>query len=536
MDQLYLITHTNEILISQRFISLYNDIITSFVINDFMIENELTQNTTENQTQTMISLCIVQILLHAKQNKYNKIMIINTTIHNAHMIDMEHQAKSGSPICIFTVNNINYSYVLSYDIYDDLIFELSYFTSTIDELLMNRTKTERYEGIVSHCIDVANYLIQAPIDLSDNPDPIIDFRKVYLKQHMEAFIQKYTLQNDKIKLMEHMVQKYPYEYLKHNWTPYLKLDIDMYLYICVYLSQYDNFNIRAQPSNKDQYNTIYFDKSFYLKMYPCYCSVFKQPNDAFNHFIHHGVGEKLIPNEAIFELTKTQQQYMLKQLLSTIDERQAHCQAQRQAQCQSNDPIIYILTRTCDRPELFHSCVSSILSQQYPYLRHIVSYDNKSTYKYLQQYTHIYEMIDLTVQKCKIHPNEYIDYFYDLIMKREPGWVLVMDDDDMFMCDQALHYLKQYLINPKALITWMLYRSDKFIYPTNKQSPVVGEIGSCCYMYHTSMIQKHSWGPSGIGDFPCFRRLFARTKEHIYVDLPLTGVNYDNQVSGWSAM
>lgn len=535
MDQLYLITYTNEILISQRFISLYNDKITTFVINDFMIENELTQHVmktkTHQQKDILINLCMVQILLHAKQNKYNKIMILKTTIPHFHTIDLIHQANSTSPLCIFTINNINNSYVLSYDIYDELIFELSYFVITLDDILMTQTKTRIYESHISSYIDTANYLIQTPIDLSDNPNPIIDFRKVYLKQHMEAFIQKHTLHNDQIRLLEHMVQKYPYEYLKHNWTTYLKLDIDRYLYICTYLSQRDcliNFNICAQSSITDTYNTIYFDKDFYLKTYPCYCSVFKQQNDAFNHFINHGIGEKLIPNEAIFELTKSYQQYMLKQLLSTIDTYPI--------QCQSNDPIIYILTRTCDRPELFRSCVSSILSQQYPCLRHIVSYDNQTTYEYLQQYTHIYEMIDLTSQKCKIHPNEYIDYFYDRIMKRDPGWILVMDDDDMFMCDQALHYLKQFLINPKALITWMLYRSDKFIYPINKQSPIVGEIGTCCYIYHTSMIQRHSWGPSGIGDFPCFRRLFARTKEHIYIDLPLTGVNYDNQVSGWSAM
>jgi hypothetical protein len=180
--------------------------------------------------------------------------------------------------------------------------------------------------------------------------------------------------------------------------------------------------------------------------------------------------------------------------------------------------------------------VDSIVSQKYHNLRHIVSYDNLDTYQYVKEYPHIYKTVDLTAKKSKLHPNQYVDCLYDYLPKSEPGWVLVIDDDDKFMTDHALHYLKQYLTDPKRLIIWMLYRSDKFIYPNNKDLPVVGEIGSCCYLYHTSAIQRGYWGPSGIGDFIFFRRIFGRLKERIYVDLPLTGVNYQQHVSGWQAM
>jgi hypothetical protein len=169
-------------------------------------------------------------------------------------------------------------------------------------------------------------------------------------------------------------------------------------------------------------------------------------------------------------------------------------------------------------------------------IRHIVSYDNAATHEYVKTYHHIYDTVDLISKKSKIHPNEYFDYLYDHIPKNEPGWVLVLDDDDRFMTPKALQYLSGHLNDTKSLIIWMLYRVDKFIYPANKDAPIVGEIGSCCYMYHSTMIQKNSWGPGALGDFPCFKRLFSRLKNHVYIDLPLTGVNYDDQVSGWTAM
>ena len=136
----------------------------------------------------------------------------------------------------------------------------------------------------------------------------------------------------------------------------------------------------------------------------------------------------------------------------------------------------------------------SVLSQNYPQLRHIVSYDTDQTYQYVKDYPHISQLIDLRQKRGQTHPNLYIDFFYDQIKGQPTGWVLVLDDDDRFMTPHALHYLTQFMKSPDQLIIWMLYRSDKFIYPKDKNQPVVGEIGTCCYLYHTSMIQKNNWG------------------------------------------
>jgi hypothetical protein len=49
-------------------------------------------------------------------------------------------------------------------------------------------------------------------------------------------------------------------------------------------------------------------------------------------------------------------------------------------------------------------------------------------------------------------------------------------------------------------------------------------------------MKKGIWKPNGIGDFDFFSYLFDSTNEIFYVDFPLTGINYKEKISGWSAL
>lgn len=312
------------------------------------------------------------------------------------------------------------------------------------------------------------------------------------------------------------------------------MDFNHYLLLCWSILNHSYaisscFLIKPVSTNICNLNAIYFDHHFYLELYPCYQEHLKTSYEAYSHFTTHGIKEKLLPNRAIFTLIQASQSLLLQRRLATLP--------QSISSEPNQPPLIYILTRTYRREQLFKSCVDSLLSQHYPHLRHLVSYDDVETFQYLRQYSHIHKIIDLTSQKLlKMHPNQYIDCLYDVILSDNPGWVMVLDDDDCFTTNRALNYLQQFLIDPKSIVIWQLYRSDKMIYPIDKENPMVGEIGSCCYLYHSSMIQKGFWKPGGIGDFSFFQHLFQKTKTHTYVDYPLTGVNYVNQISGWTAM
>ena len=66
----------------------------------------------------------------------------------------------------------------------------------------------------------------------------------------------------------------------------------------------------------------------------------------------------------------------------------------------------------------------------------------------------------------------------------------------------------------------------------------MGEIASCGYLYHSSQIQLGYWHQGGQGDYPFYQMLFDSRQERfrIFLDIYLTGVNYETSISGWSAM
>jgi hypothetical protein len=454
-------------------------------------------------------------------HNYQQILIVNTSYGSNLDLPIEAQAQTQAHVIIYSDGCHNYAYRLKLpnQSYRTLLAEASYLLYSFEQIL-NSTE----HPIVLHVENNKNkesdkdvYVLNDPLK-PINWDFLISYRNDHLRQLMNRLDESNRLR------LAHIIDKYPYEQTKEDF----QLSLNNYLDLCLNLHRfnyYDRLKIRVKPTKTHDLSEIYFDRDFYFRMYPCYQTVLTRDNEPFQHFVNHGIKEKLLPNQTIFEMTRYCQDYLTQTLLNTVTPSSS-----------DNQPIIYILTRTCDRPQLFKSCVNSILNQHYPNLRHIVSYDNLTSYQYIKQYPHIHQMVDLTPYKSKIHPNLYLDYLYDHILKQPPGWVLVLDDDDKFMTDHALNHVKQYLVDFKTIIIWMLYRADKFIYPQDHSAPVVGEIGSCCYLYHTSTIHKGHWGGNAIGDFTFFRYLFHHVAKHQYIDLPLTGVNYQQQVSGWTAM
>lgn len=591
MDQLYTISKQNEINISRSLVSRYDEKLTPVIIDTNIHSNQLTKQilnhfekiksltfqdfnwqyymsryddidrhynkeTTwkhwctvgKTQNRNPINRCSIKspnelplmivmmyILLDAINKQYETIIIINLTFHVTYIIDFDLLSKyfNEKEGCIFSCDSSNCGYMLKRSTFETLLTELSFFIHDFDTLL--NTYNISYQIIdysITKCQDVDVYVIDDTLKIEKDCLPILNFREQYLIQQYDRFKEMNHLMETERNRLDYMLDKYPYDFIKMMWNQELDLNIDNYMYLCSHIHQFDYFTklkIQQPSTISHMCDTIYFSREYYLRIYPCYKGKFKNYNESFSHFINHGIGEKLIPNQAIFNLTQRCQEYLLNNMLSNIRIDSLPSKLE-------SEPVIYILTRTCDREKLFHNCVNSVLSQKYKNLRHIVSYDNQITYNYVKTYQHIYELIDLTSKKSKLHPNHYIDCLYDSLTNKEPGWVMVMDDDDKFMTSNAICYLKHYLTDPDIMVIWMLYRPDKFIYPVSKSCPCIGEIGSCCYLYHTSTIKKGFWGGTGIGDFTFFRHIFNKVPNHIYVDIPFTGVNYEDQISGWTAM
>ncbi len=503
-------------------------------------------------------ITLLTILSDAKQHQYQKIVIVDlkNQIENLDILLQTHQNDiSQHSIVILSQTHQASTYIIDISMYIYLLSELSYFIHTFDYILQFYDESHQNQTLV---IDYPKNIISKSHQTTNKPNyKSLEINHVQLVKliptyRLEYFMTNYTqychqsqLQPLEIQCLNQMICKCPYDWIKLRGSQLISLDFSHYLKLCIMLirRQLNTLQIINTP-NLLNFNSLVFNHDFYLDIYPCYKNLFKTSNESYQHYINHGQNEKLIPNEIIFKLIRTMQDYQLDQLLRT---NQLLKMSQLPTFYDSigfryyddkiqPKPLIYILTRTCNREQLFTECCESINQQLLVNVRHIVGYDNELTKNYVKSFKHIYKTLDLTAYKGKLHPNQYLDLFYEQIVQSTPGWVMVLDDDDKFMTNQALSILESYLTNINNLVIWMLYRPDKFIYPIHKDKPLVGEIASCCYLYHTSKIVKGHWGGNAIGDFDFFQYLFSNITNHIYIDLPLTGVNYKDKVSGWTAL
>lgn len=511
------------------------------------------------------SIAIIQALINAIDNKYENILIIHVN-HNKNImyadfqkvINEYHNVIQSKNICIFSYLQTPYAYLLKSSIFKWLLSEVSYFIYKFDEIIkmyirsydnqyqiFNHTSHSAMPNIDNFIYDKINTLPLLNTTGIDINKKVTSIRSIQFVAEYEQLLQNYTLTNDEITQINYIMCQLPYDSVKYKFNSHMDLNFYNYLKLLMNIINntfYQKIDIAQSTIDLYNFNTIYFDYEFYLQLYPCYKDIFKNQTEAYNHYLRQGAIEKLICNELIFELIQKNQEYLKHQMINNFDNKiqYDHLPILYDTTFMNYynhvKPLIYIITRTSNRENLFKECCDSILEQKFVNIRHIVSYDTESTKQYINQYTHIYKTIDLTTHKSKIHPNLYMDVIYEYLEQCEPGWVLILDDDDKLLSTYALYYMEQYMNNNNNLLVWMLYRPDKFIYPKNKENPIVGEIGSCCYIHHTSLIRKEIWQGTAIGDFSFFKYLFDKTTQHIYIDYPLTGINYKKKISGWSAM
>jgi hypothetical protein len=521
------------------------------------------------------NVALLTILIHAETNKFKKIVILEITkevgnISNFEQIIRSHQSViAQKPLVILSQAQQAYAYILDASIYSLFISELSLFIASFESIM------QIYEGSFNNQSVVFDYPRnreprQLPksnqklksghlaIDINSLSKAVSQARYRYYKTEYEKYINELNppLLISELLCLNQLMCKYAYDDIKYKFNAHISLKLLISLITQSYWVPTDtgdqsigDFKILKRATDIDRYGCVVFSHEFYLTLYPCYRTVFKNATDSYNHFINCGKKERLIGNELIFKLIKViqddQRDHLLHLVrsnhLKNVDSTQLSpifYDAHNRRYYGSDKPLFYVLTRTCNREALFAKCCESIAQQAFVNVRHVVGYDNEETKRYVRQYKHIYKNVDLIAKKGRLHPNQYIDTFYEQIEHSGPGWVMILDDDDQFMTNLALATLEPYTKNPNNLIVWMLYRPDKFIYPKDKKKPVVGEIASCCYLYHTSKLAKGKWGGNAIGDFYFFQHLFSQTQPEdvIYLDYPLTGVNYENQISGWAAL
>lgn len=528
-------------------------------------KNPLNRKSIRDTKDINYVLAMLEILNCASEANHKQILIIDSSDQkiqyanfNKVINDFE-DVISEKNLCIFSHNHNNYAYTVNHKMYDMLIAEMSFFLYRFDDIIKMYINTfpDNYVAFNHSAINNSDYVSlddYHPEKISIRPNMLLtcipQIKKRYYLNQYNSYIEENSLSNVAVGSLNNIMCKYPFDSIKYSYNSHICLDFSHYLKLCTNLTNhtyFKDFIIEAPNSDLLGFNIIYFDHDFYIRLYPCFINIFKTPPESYAHYKIHGAKEKAIPNNFIFSLVKTNQDYYTQQYMSNVctliksnkkNNFPIFYDSANFDYFDNQKPIIYIITRTSNREQLFKKCCSTINKQYYSNVRHVVSYDTEQSADYIKKYNHIYKTVDLRPYKSKIHPNQYLDVIYDQFItnKFEPGWIIILDDDDKFMTNYALFFLEPHLVDPNNLIIWMLYRPDKFIYPLDKENPIVGDIGSCCYVHHTSLIKKGVWEGNAIGDFQYFKYLFDTAKEKIYLDYPLTGVNYNDQVSGWAAL
>lgn len=146
-------------------------------------------------------------------------------------------------------------------------------------------------------------------------------------------------------------------------------------------------------------------------------------------------------------------------------------------------PLINILIRTSNRPQLFARCLQSIEQQTYENTHVIVGYDNDRVKDYIPK----------GIDAIPVHANKGYPFFYDLYCNQlkkyvMDGWFLFLDDDDILDRPTALEELARHLCGEHEAIICQMRRNGnpkpRLNYIKNK---IVreGHIGLPCLILHS---------------------------------------------------
>lgn len=176
------------------------------------------------------------------------------------------------------------------------------------------------------------------------------------------------------------------------------------------------------------------------------------------------------------------------------------------------------------------------MSQTYPNIVHIVSYDTDGTRDYLKDYDNL-QLVPVTRRERLRHAhfpyNLYCNQMHKEITKE--GWVMYLDDDDLFTSADAVSKISKYFGNPDNLIVWKV----QFPYgtePSNryfKRSVKQSGFPAICFCFHTKWLQYAVWDDMKGSDSRVAHALSKAIPKVVWIDDVLTKINYTEGSGGY---
>lgn len=272
-----------------------------------------------------------------------------------------------------------------------------------------------------------------------------------------------------------------------------------------------------------------FDWKFYLNYYPeLKAQGITTERKAIKHWLHHGFSEGRLggPQHHTFQANLE----ILTTYLNRVEHRAAEAE---RLLADRTRPLINILTRSNRRPRFFQDNRKSVIGQNYKNIRQLVSYENAETLKYLK--TQGLPEADLisVVRKTTTATHPYNLFVNDLMDRVTEGWILFLDDDDVFTTPNALSIIAAHLVDENSLVCWRAWFPARIVPGTSDLGQIKeGDITSCCFAFHSRHKNNAQWHEFKAGDYRCFDQLRKQLRP-VFLDDILAKINYTDRSAGW---
>jgi hypothetical protein len=194
--------------------------------------------------------------------------------------------------------------------------------------------------------------------------------------------------------------------------------------------------------------------------------------------------------------------------------------------CKANNNIINILIRCTYCPTSFKKCIDSILIQSYDkeFIKIYICYDDIRCLEYLNNYKQYNNIgfFQIGNDINKNIPQFYNLYSNELLKKVEKGWIIFLDEDDMFSNKNALELINIYIKNNNSILFWKFKCGENIIYP-NINNIKVNTVASCGYCFNSIYKDFGQWETGQQGDYNFLKGLLSNVNfEKIFINNILT--------------
>jgi hypothetical protein len=202
------------------------------------------------------------------------------------------------------------------------------------------------------------------------------------------------------------------------------------------------------------------------------------------------------------------------------------------------EPFFSILTRTSGRPNYFSNCCASINRQTYSNFSHLVCTDDADSIEYVKSngIVPMFMYHDGSKLGRSVKHSFYNIYFNKMYPYVNDGYVMFLDDDDMFTRNDSLEILASVISaadSPEStLFLWQVLFPNGILVPTSTTDLNFkpGNLSGIGFCFHTNYINTAIWDEYKESDFRVIHKLKIACDKVLVVPMVLTGVQ---RGAGW---